>query len=212
MADKLVEFLGRLIDNKYLLTAVLSVLPVTEIKGAVLFAAVSNIDPIIAFLCCVGATVALSACLSAICPMLIRLAEKIPPVKKLTDFLTDRVKETAAKIELKAVKNGDAGERQKLLGVFAFVAVPLPLTGVWAGATLAAILHLDFKSSLFALATGNFVAGGVVLFIALAAGERASLVLNVFLLVALAALMFAIAKWALSKLTEIKKPRNHRGF
>ena len=108
------------------------------------------------------------------------------------------MEEKASEIASKA-KSGEKGRAQKAFGLFAFVALPLPLTGVWAGALLAAILRLDYKTSLLSLSAGNFVAGGIVLFVALIAGDKAELVLNVFLFAALAALLFAAIKWGIGK-------------
>ena len=198
MGEWIVSFFGGVIENKYLLCAVLSVFPITEIKGGILCAAVAEINLPLAFACCFGASVLLSAVLCAGGPVLLRIAERSPIVKSLTSFLTDRLEEKAERIASKA-KGGDRKIGKKLFALFAFVALPLPLTGVWAGALLAAILRLDYKNSLFALSAGNFTAGGVVLFVALVAGEKANLVLNLFLLAALAALLAAALKWALGK-------------
>ena len=81
-----------------------------------------------------------------------------------------------------------------MLGLYAFVAVPLPFTGVWAGALLSAIMRLDYGNSLFALLLGNFTAGGIVLAVSLLAGEKATVVLTIFLYVALAVLLGMIAR------------------
>ena len=198
MGDRIVSFFGKIIGNKYLLCAVLSVFPITEIKGGILCAAVADVRLLAAFFFCFLASVALAAVLCAICPLLLRAAERSALVRRFTSFLTDRLEEKAEKIASSA-KNGGKGKSQKVFGLFAFVALPLPLTGVWAGALLAAILRLDYKSSLLALSAGNFVAGGIVLFAALVAGEKAEFVLNVFLLAAFAALIFAAIKWGIGK-------------
>ena len=198
MGDRIVSFFGKIIGNKYLLCAVLSVFPITEIKGGILCAAVADVRLLAAFFFCFLASFALAAALCAICPLLLRAAERSSLVRRFTSFLTDRLEEKAEKIASSA-KNGGKGKSQKVFGLFAFVALPLPLTGVWAGALLAAILRLDYKSSLLALSAGNFVAGGIVLFAALVAGEKAEFVLNVFLLAAFAALLFAVAKWGFGK-------------
>lgn len=205
MADWIVSFFGSWIENEYWLCAVLSVFPVTEIKGGILCAAVADVNLLLAFLCCFGASVLLSATLCAVFPAFLRLIERVPKIKRFTSFLTDRIEKKAEIISSKA-KNAENAKEKKIFGVFAFVALPLPLTGVWAGALLASILRLDYKSSLFALTAGNFAAGGIVLFVALAAGEKAADVLNVFLFVALAALAFAIGKWVFleRKKTEVR--------
>ena len=199
MGERIVSFLEGFISNKYLLCAVLSAFPVTEIKGGILCAAVADVNLFLAFLCCFGASVLLSAALCALFPRLLLFAERAPKIRKVTSFLTDRLEKKAELISSEAAKNAEKAKGRKVFALFAFVALPLPLTGVWAGALLAAILRLDYKNALFALTAGNFAAGGIVLFVALAAGARADAVLNVFLFLALAALLFAIGKWALGK-------------
>lgn len=50
----------------------------------------------------------------------------------------------------------------KVIGVFTFVAIPLPFTGVWTGSAVAAFLKLDFKHSLLAVLLGNLVAAIII--------------------------------------------------
>lgn len=45
------------------------------------------------------------------------------------------------------------------LGVFAFVSVPLPLTGIWTGTCIAVILGLRFRDILLSVILGNICAG-----------------------------------------------------
>ena len=47
---------------------------------------------------------------------------------------------------------------RKMLGVFAFVAVPLPLTGVWTGSAVAALTRLSYPKALASVVAGNLVA------------------------------------------------------
>ena len=47
---------------------------------------------------------------------------------------------------------------RKMLGVFAFVAVPLPLTGVWTGSAVAALTQLSYPKALASVVAGNLVA------------------------------------------------------
>ena len=52
-------------------------------------------------------------------------------------------------------------------GLFLFVAIPLPLTGVYTGTILAWLLGMDWKKAFPAIAFGVLIAGGVVLLITL---------------------------------------------
>jgi uncharacterized membrane protein len=55
--------------------------------------------------------------------------------------------------------------RRLWLGLFLFVAVPLPGTGAWTGALIAALLGLDGRKSTPAICLGVLGAGGVMLFL-----------------------------------------------
>ena len=47
----------------------------------------------------------------------------------------------------------------KQLGVFIFVAIPLPMTGVWTGTAISVFLDLKFKHAVLPVIIGNFIAG-----------------------------------------------------
>lgn len=49
------------------------------------------------------------------------------------------------------------------LGLFIFVAIPIPTTGAWVGSLIANFLHVPLKKALPPLATGVLVAGIIVL-------------------------------------------------
>jgi uncharacterized membrane protein len=53
-------------------------------------------------------------------------------------------------------------ENYKCLGLMIFVAIPLPGTGAWTGALIAAVLGMNFKESLFYISAGNFIAASIV--------------------------------------------------
>lgn len=48
---------------------------------------------------------------------------------------------------------------KKVLAVFVFVAVPLPLTGVWTGTSVSVFLGLDYLTTCTTVITGNVIAG-----------------------------------------------------
>jgi hypothetical protein len=50
----------------------------------------------------------------------------------------------------------------KQIGVFVFVAIPLPMTGVWTGTAIAVFLNLKFKDAVLPVVIGNIIAGGLI--------------------------------------------------
>ncbi|MEO0139122.1 MAG: small multi-drug export protein [candidate division WOR-3 bacterium] len=74
--------------------------------------------------------------------------------KKFFEFLYDRAR-----------RKGVSIARLKLLGLYLFVAIPLPGTGAWTGSLVAEVFNMDFKHSLFAITLGVITAGFVMTFV-----------------------------------------------
>ena len=69
------------------------------------------------------------------------------------------------KMEEKANKHRDKVTRYGFWGLFILVAVPLPGTGAWTGALVAAIMELRFKTALPAIFAGVIGAAIIVSFV-----------------------------------------------
>ena len=83
----------------------------------------------------------------------------------------------------------------KQLGVFVFVAIPLPMTGVWTGTAIAVFLGMKFKDAVLPIAAGNLVAGLIIELLAelcIAVWTIESLDYVLWGLFALAAVLFVI--------------------
>jgi len=88
--------------------------------------------------------------------------------------------------------------------VFVFVAIPLPMTGVWTGTAISVFLDMNFKDALVAVAGGNAVAGLIISLLAqlcLTIGNIRVLdyVLYALFIIALVLLAVTIIKIASSK-------------
>lgn len=64
----------------------------------------------------------------------------------------------------RTVRKSDTIRKYSIYGLALFVAVPLPMTGVWTGAMIAAFLDLPSLKSFAALAAGNAAAGVLLTF------------------------------------------------
>ena len=85
-------------------------------------------------------------------------------------------------------------ERFKFWGVLLFVAVPLPLTGVWTGSAVAVFLGLGFFKSLLAVAGGNLVAGGIMTLLSICFKDYIDAILFWFLIIVIVVLVLFIIK------------------
>ena len=87
-----------------------------------------------------------------------------------------------------------------MLGVFAFVCVPLPLTGVWTGTCIAVAVGLKFWQTCVSVILGNIVAGLIITTICVIFPQFTTIL---FLIVLAFVLILAI--WFVIKLCMKKK-------
>lgn len=76
--------------------------------------------------------------------------------KKVGLVLYDKMEGKSKKI------NDKASELKKFFAIVVFVAVPLPLTGVWSGCAVASILKMKYFKALGAVALGNLIASTII--------------------------------------------------
>ncbi len=130
---------------------IISVLPVLEIRGGMIAARLMEIPFLKAFLICyLGNMVPI--------PFIILF------IRKIFDFLRRYpfFEKIIVKLEAKTDKNKDKILRYKSWGLLIFVAIPLPGTGGWTGALMAALLDIRFRRALPLIAVGVLIAGFIM--------------------------------------------------
>ena len=65
-------------------------------------------------------------------------------------------------LEAKMMKKSEKVTRYEIIGLFLFVAIPLPGTGAYSGSVIAALLGMRLKKSIPSIVAGLFVAGIIV--------------------------------------------------
>ncbi len=137
-----------------LATAVLAALPVTELRASIPMAlTVFHLPAWSAFLfSLLGNAVPIPLVCWLFTPLRELLERRSVFVKKWMDRFVHRKKE-----KFKANY-----ERYGALALVLFVAIPLPMTGIWTGALLAVLFHMDPKRSVAALFLGLLLAGLIV--------------------------------------------------
>jgi uncharacterized membrane protein len=164
------EFISNLIGNEYWATLVMSFFPLIELKGAIIYARSAGIDFFISLiLSYVGSTLVFIPIYFLLRPVL-NLLKKI----KIISSVAEKAESYCAKKAQTAIEQQRAKGRAskmsdkllKQLGVFVFVAIPLPMTGIWTGTAIAAFLDLKFKDVILPVTLGNLVAGTVIALLA----------------------------------------------
>ncbi len=154
MAETIASTIVDLLQNKIpgeLIAFLVSVLPILELRGGLIAANLLGVKLIPAFiLCFLGNMLPI--------PFILMFIEKI------FDWLRDKkgLGKVVRYCEKKADKNKDKIEKYGLWGLLILVAIPLPGTGAWTGALVAALMRLDIKKSLPVIAGGVLIAGVIV--------------------------------------------------
>ena len=126
---------------------------------------------------------------------------KLQSSTKIENYFDTKAQETLKKRQEKNAKIKDPNFIKKL-GVFIFVAIPLPMTGVWTGTAIAVFLGLKFKEAVLPIVLGNFIAGLLICGLSALCGVLSiSLDTVLWVLFALAGVLFVltIIKIACSK-------------
>ncbi|HHT83166.1 MAG: COG2426 family protein [Christensenellales bacterium] len=200
--EKIIVGLQQALKNDYLVTFIISMIPAIEVRGSIPVALQMGMKPVTAyFFSCVSSLVVAPILMFSFQPLLNAL-KRTKVFKKIARSFEDMYKDKAEKISQKAeIKVEEAKKNQKklefykTLGLFVFVAIPLPMTGVWTGSIVSVFLNLDWKKSLLALVLGNFVAGAIIITASLLLGEKSYIIIMVLLVFVLISIIAAIVSF-----------------
>lgn len=135
--------------SKEAIIFIISMIPILELRGGLLAAspALLNIPILTAIpICILGNILPI--------PFILLLITKILEwMKKVKVF-----RPTALWLENKAISKKDQIEKYEFWGLVLFVGIPLPGTGAWTGALIAALLRLRVKKAFLAIFLGIIVA------------------------------------------------------
>ena len=167
-----------------LAVALLSTLPIAEARIALPLGIKCGLSAPLATLCSfLGSSFAAALLCAFFLPVINRLSKS-----KIFGGISRKLFRT---LKLKSVK---INANKAVLSLCAFVAVPLPLTGIWTGSAIAAILNLSYLKSLIAVIGGNFLACIIIAVISSLLDEYISVILWAFAALAIASVIVALIK------------------
>ncbi len=153
-------------NNVVLATVLISMVPIFELRGAIpigvheLWGSVALNNWTAFGWSLLGSSLVVPIIALIFIPI-INWLKKTKLFGKLATSIEQRIKNKAEGIggaEEKSKKFSRAYWK-KVLAVFVFVAIPLPLTGVWTGTCVAVFLGLDYLTTCTTVITGNVIAG-----------------------------------------------------
>ena len=136
----------------YIVTFIISMIPIIELRGAIpvgvfTFHLTYAEAFIISF---IGNIIPVYFIVKFIRPIF-DLLRKIKIFRKIIDWISEKA--------TKKIAENKRLQTATLLGLYLFVAIPLPGTGAWTGTLAASFLNLDFKTSILAVTLGVLLAG-----------------------------------------------------
>ena len=130
-----------------------SMIPIIELRGAIPLGTGFGLDPIFTyFISVVGNIIPV--------PFILLLIRWVLDVMKKMRGL----KKIALWVEAKAEKHKGKIDKYGYVGLFLFVAIPLPGTGAWTGSLIAALMKMKFWKSFLFIVLGVLTAGLIMTF------------------------------------------------
>lgn len=142
--------------GKELLVFIISLMPVLELRGGLIAAAILGLDAAPSYIISIiGNILPVPFILLLITKILEWMRNsKIGLFNKVANWLYSKVEKHKGQIE-----------KYGYLGVILFVGIPLPGTGAWTGSLIASVLELDRKKTFFAVLVGIFIASIIMMIV-----------------------------------------------
>lgn len=136
----------------YFWTIILSLAPISELRGGIPFAIQKGIHPIVSYFLCVGVNMLAFPITYLFLEFLHPLFSKWKFYEKLFDKLVVR---TRNKLEKNISKWG-------FWGLMIFVMIPLPVTGAYTGSFGAWLFNIEKRKAFMSVSLGVAIAGVIV--------------------------------------------------
>lgn len=198
--------------NSILATFIISMIPIVELRGAIPFGSATAfwgenaLSLWQSFLISLAGSSFVCVVLTFAFWPLFNWLKRTKLFHKLAEFVEKKLSKKSKNINEKTEKERDEKRilKLKLFGAFIFVAIPLPLTGVWTGTCLALFIGLNKKQTLMTVLSGNLVAGLLMTLISYFFADNTVYVLYAFICLVVMFVLFEVIKSLILKLKSNK--------
>ncbi len=140
--------------GKEILVFIISLLPILELRGGLLAAALLGLEPIPSYVISIVGNIL-----------------PVPFILLLITKILDRMrnskhfKSVANWLDTKVEKHKGQIEKYGYFGIVLFVGIPLPGTGAWTGSLIASVLNMNRKKTFLAVLVGVFLASIIMMIV-----------------------------------------------
>ena len=195
MAESIVTFFRELIGNDYITVFIVSMIPFVEVRGSIPLAIAMGMNALAAMgLAFLGSAIC-APILLAIWRPIINWLKKFKIFRAIVEAIEDGFKSKAKGVEDKANQfDATKIDRRKMLGLYAFVAFPVPMTGVWTGTAIGAFIDMSFFKTMLVVIVGDLTACGIMTLLSYFLSDYIDTILTVVLIIVLLALTYFIVR------------------
>lgn len=194
-------------EQSWLATIIISMFPLVELKGGIPigmsidFWGDNALNGTMSFLFALLGSCLVVPILALVFSPIIAWLKRTKVFKKLGELIDEKVKNHSKTIEEKSDDEKSSAKKvwTKCLLLFAFVAVPLPLTGVWTGTCVGVAIGLKFWQTVVSVVLGNIVAGIIITTICAIFPQFTTILVLIFLAIIAIMIIYGIIKWLIAK-------------
>ena len=142
--------------KQYLISFLISMVPLIELRGALPYALASGIPTLPAYVVCVIGNMLPVPVIFFFARKVLEWGKDKRYIGRFFTWCLEKGHRGGEKLEQKATSKG------LFLALLLFVGIPLPGTGAWTGTLAASILDMDFKTSVIAVMLGVILAAVIM--------------------------------------------------
>ena len=147
ISDIIIDFFFKTLGVE-LCTFIISMIPIIELRGAIPFGVGMGMNPIFCYIISVLGNMLPVPIILLFVRRVLEWMKNVKHLDKIANWVFQKADKHSGKVTKYAT-----------WGLFLFVAIPLPGTGAWTGALIAALLNMRMKKSLPSIFTGVVTAG-----------------------------------------------------
>ena len=139
--------------KKYLLCFLVSMVPLVELRGAIIMAVGMDLNYLTALAVCVVGNMLPVPIIYFFARKVLEWGKNKPYIGKFFTFCLEKGEKGGKKLRATAGRGG------LFMALLLFVGIPLPGTGAWTGTLAASFLNMGIKSTTLAVSLGVVMAG-----------------------------------------------------
>ena len=143
--------------KQYLITFLISMVPLIELRGALPYALANGIPTLPAYIVCMVANMLPVPVIFFFARKVLEWAKDKKYIGRFFTWCLEKGHKAGRKLQEKA------GTRGLFIALLLFVGIPLPGTGAWSGTLAASLLNMDFKKSMLFVFLGLLLAAAIML-------------------------------------------------